>query len=229
MLDDRGVWHVLGRKAVLGSAHAGQTDLLARFLGGMHRLTGDKTSVGNIGKRMQTMVPWNGKERALLLHTAVGDPGPSVLAWADAILVVFNSAEETSMEGDVIDPALSLPVTLPRWGSLRCIWPSVRVTLAAGLTDALPCCSAAAVARVNAKVLRYRKRSDVPYKAVSIQGLPGADATKMPMPLADCKTRLETCSAEMEFIEVNPVPTPMFRACMPFHMHPVPAFRLLAN
>lgn len=145
--------------AVLGSAHAGQTDLLARFLGGMHRLTGDKTSIGNIGKRMRMMVPWNGKERALLLHTAVGDPGPSVLAWADAILLVFNSAEETSME---------------------------------------------AVARVNAKVLRYRKRSDVPYKAVSIQGLPGADATKMPMPLADCKTRLEACSTEMEFIEVNP-------------------------
>jgi len=71
------------------------------------------------------------------------------------------------------------------------------------------------VATVNAKVLRYRKRNDVPYKAVSIQGLPGADATKMPMLLADCKTRLESCSSEMEFIEVNPVlpPPPVFGAC----------------
>jgi hypothetical protein len=100
--------------AVLGSPQAGQVELLQTYLSGhvgdgdgesgnggssngssktaLERLTGGggKSTMASIGKTHKTSVPHKGSDHAVIFRTAVGDPGPHVLAWADACLVAFN-------------------------------------------------------------------------------------------------------------------------------------------
>eukprot|EP00039_Didymoeca_costata_P032714 m.38995 g.38995 ORF g.38995 m.38995 type:complete len:956 (+) comp9502_c0_seq1:194-3061(+) len=98
--------------AVLGGRQAGQSELLQRFLCGyvpqadnlgikkknpMEKLTGVKTTLTNIGKRHKTTVPVAGKDQTMLIRTAIGDPGPHVIKWADAFLVAFNTLDPTSL------------------------------------------------------------------------------------------------------------------------------------
>lgn len=100
---------------MLGVPHAGQAELLQRFICGyvddpgsadghhknvLEHLTGHKQANASIGKRHKTMIQCNGREREMLLRTAVGDPGPQVLKWADAFLVVFQGGDEASARGE---------------------------------------------------------------------------------------------------------------------------------
>mmetsp|Transcript_28184 Transcript_28184/g.84316 ORF Transcript_28184/g.84316 Transcript_28184/m.84316 type:complete len:1134 (-) Transcript_28184:56-3457(-) len=90
--------------AVLGVPHAGQAELLQRFINGevqngedgAEQGAGHKQSTVSIGKRHKTTIQCNGRERDLLLRTALGDPGPQVLKWADAYLLVFQVADDPS-------------------------------------------------------------------------------------------------------------------------------------
>lgn len=64
----------------------------------LEKLTGVKTSMTQIGKTHKTTVPYRGKDHSMILRTAVGDPGPHVLAWADACLVAFSTADRSSFD-----------------------------------------------------------------------------------------------------------------------------------
>ena len=60
----------------------------------------------SIGKKYKTVIPCHGKDRTMLLWTAVGDPGPQILAWAHAFLVAFNTDDASTSNGtaDPHDP-----------------------------------------------------------------------------------------------------------------------------